>query len=400
MNAKHSPAVSAPVADLITPVDGAEPNNGTAGRRSFLKTAGAAGAVLSAGMLASGSARAQRRGLSSGSLPRGDVAILQMALLAELIESDLWTQYAELGGLTPGQLPVETAPFTPMNNYQAAFMNLDPDGPQYISSNTGDEVSHATFLSAYLTAKGVRPLDLRRFATLPGSQATGAKQIGRLTNLLDIHVDSSWYTRYRSSTSPDLGETYPQALPQMFAGKFPVIPRTDADFGTAGTAGTVGAHIQAIANAAAFHFGAIEQGGTSLYAYLSQKASAAQTLEITLGIGGDEICHFLEWVDFAGNSVQPPLAPLTDPADGLTFPNFDLKVQPLKQTNLIFPVPAAFIDPSLPKCAVIRPITAVGFTAVGAIGGLIESGLFAGQPNSFMTEILDVAAAADAAMRS
>jgi hypothetical protein len=369
---------------------------GSARRRAFLKGAGVAGAALTAGMLASGKSQAQSPGFGSGRLPRGDVAILQMALLAELIESDLWTQYAELGGLTPGQLPVETASFTPMNNYQAAFMNLDQDGPQYISSNTADEVSHATFLSAYLTAKGVTPLNLAKFATLPSSKATGAKQIGRLTNLLEIHVDSSWYTRYRSSTSPDFGFTYAQALPQLFAGKFPVIPASNADFGPSGT---VSNHIQAIANAAAFHFGSIEQGGTSLYAYLSQKAQARQTLEITLGIGGDEICHFLEWVDFAGNSVQPPLAPITDPTDKLVFPNFDATVNPLKQTNLIFPVPATFIDESLPKCAVIRPITSVGFTAVAAIQGLIGSGLFAGQPAEFMSLILDVAAEADAAER-
>jgi hypothetical protein len=41
-----------------------------------------------------------------------------------------------------------------MNSYQAAFMNLDPDGPQYISSNTLDEQSHAAFLNAYLEVLG------------------------------------------------------------------------------------------------------------------------------------------------------------------------------------------------------------------------------------------------------
>ena len=67
---------------------------------------------------------------------RGDIAILSFLAAAELIETDMWDQYAELGGLTPGQLPVETGPFTPMKSYRAAFMNLDPDGPLYISSNT------------------------------------------------------------------------------------------------------------------------------------------------------------------------------------------------------------------------------------------------------------------------
>ena len=78
---------------------------------------------------------------------------------------------------------METNPnFTPMNSYQAAFMNLDSDGPQYISSNTLDEQSHATFLNAYLASVGAEPVNLDEFRTLPSSQATGAKQIGRLTN--------------------------------------------------------------------------------------------------------------------------------------------------------------------------------------------------------------------------
>src|SRR5580658_5886768 len=169
-------------------------------RRSFLKGMGVAGAALTGGsLLAAASEVSQTKGI----ITSGDVALLRFVAAAELIEADLWQQYAELGGLTPGQLPVETAPFTPMNNYQAAFMNLDSDGPQYISSNTGDEVSHAAFLTAYLASRGVTPLNLSKFATLPSSTATGAKQIGRLTNLLAISVDTSWYTRYRSSTSPD-----------------------------------------------------------------------------------------------------------------------------------------------------------------------------------------------------
>src|SRR5208283_751980 len=97
---------------------------------------------------------------------------------------------------------------------------------------------------------------------------------------------------------------------------------------------------QAIANTAAFHFGSIEQGGSSLYATLSQQVSSAEVLKITLSIGGDEICHFLEWVDFSGNGVQPPVAPVTD--SGLTFPNFFTK-GPLFQPNLIFPVPCEFL---------------------------------------------------------
>ena len=351
-------------------------------RRGFLKSLGLTSAALSAGALFSsqGPAKAASR------VTRGDIEILRLLAAAELIETDLWQQYAELGGLTPGQQPVETNPnFTPMNSYQAAFMNLDSDGPQYISSNTLDELSHATFLNAYLASVGAEPVNLDGFRTLPSSEATGAKRIGRLTNLTKLSVDTSWYVRYRSTRNPDFGATFPQALPALFEGKFTAIPRNNADFAPAN-------HVQAIANTAAFHFGFIERGGTSLYASLSQKVTSPEVLRITLGIGGDEICHFLEWVDFAGNGVQPTLAPFTDPTNGLTFPNFDVTVDPLIQTNLIFPVPCEFTDPNLPHCAVVRPIQ---ITATDAINGFIQDGLFIGQSRTFIDKILDLARRAD-----
>jgi hypothetical protein len=345
-------------------------------------------ATVGAGLIATKAASAQ-------TLPptRGDIAILRLLAAAELIEADLWQQYAELGGLTPGQLPVETdTNFTPMNSYQAAFMNLDPDGPQYVSSNNLDEQSHAAFLNAYLQSIGAPPVNLDEFRTLPSSQATGAQNIGRLTNLMNLTVDTSWYTRYHSTTNPDFGATFPQALTLS---NVPGIPRTNADFNLS--------NIQAIANIAAFHFGFIEQAGSSLYATLSQKVSSPEVLKITLSIGGDEICHFLEWVDFSGNSVQPPVAPLAA-ANGLpAFPNFDVadpvNPNPLLQTNLIFPVPCEFISPNLPKCAVIRPTSPGQIDAVGAINGFIADGLFIGQPQSFIELLLTLAAEADAAQR-
>src|SRR5271156_5548186 len=254
-------------------------------------------------------------------------------------------------------------------------------------------MSRATpFLNAFLQSVGAEPVDLDAFRTLPSSKATGAQQIGRLTNLTKLSVDTSWYTRYRSATNPDLGAQATQALPALSEGQFTAIPRTNADFAPA-------KHIQAIANTAAFHFAFIEQGGSSLYASMSQKVTSAVALEITLGIGGDEIAHFLEWVDFSGNSVQPPLAPLTDPTNGLVFPNFDALtakgvVNPLLQTNLIFPVPCEFIHPKLPHCAVIRPIQ---ITATDAINGFIQDGLFIGQSEAFLAKILAIAQRADAA---
>jgi hypothetical protein len=361
--------------------DNRRPKQDVTPRRSFLKGAGVAGAALSAGALLTSQGNAFP-GIESKRPTRGDVAILRLLAAAELIEADLWQQYAELGGVSTGE----------QNSYQLALQNLDSDGSQYISSNNLDEQSHAAFLNAYLVALGEEPVNLDRFRILPSSKATGAKQIGRLTNLMQLHVDTSWYVRYRSATNPDFGATFPQALPALFAGTFPAIPRTNADFGSQ-------LHIQAIANTAAFHFGFIEQAGSSLYATLSRKVSSAQVLEITLGIGGDEICHFLEWVDFSGNGVQPPIAPLTDPTNGLTFPNFNATPNPLLQTNLIFPVPCEFVSADLPHCAVIRPTGPGQLDAVGAINGFIADGLFTGQSTDFAPFLLELARKADAARR-
>jgi hypothetical protein len=178
----------------------------------------------------------------------------------------------------------------------------------------------------------------------------------------------------------------------------PGIPRTNADYNLA--------NIQAIANIAAFHFGFIEQGGSSLYATLSQKVSSAEVLKITLSIGGDEICNFLEWVDFSGNSVQPPLAPLAAANALPEFPNFDVSstmpgpVSPLLQTNLIFPVPCEFINSNLPPCAVIRPTSAGQIDAVGLVNAFIADGLLIGQSQSFIEVLTELAAEADAAHRT
>ena len=288
-------------------------------RRSMLRGGLlAGGAAIGAGLSTGGKQVFGQQEAQSGPITRADIALLRFVAAAELIETDLWVQYAELGGLTPGQQPVEVdTNFTPMNSYQAAFMNLDSDGPRYISSNNLDEQSHAQFLNAYLALRGQTPVNLDEFRTLPSSKATGAQQIGRLTNLLQLSVDTSWYTRYHSPTNPDAGAIFAQALPALTSGQFQTIPRTDADF-------TPPARAQALANTAAFHFGFIEQGGLSLDATLAQQVSDPEVLRVVLSIGGDEIAHFLEWVDFAGNGVQPPVAPVTDPVSGLVFPTSTL----------------------------------------------------------------------------
>jgi hypothetical protein len=373
------------------------PNN----RRSFLKKGAlAGGAVAISSMLMGRTARAFSQD-SGEKLTPGDAAILRFALAAELIEADLWIQYAELGGLTPGQLPLETLPTPPMNSYQNAFLNLDGDGPQYISSNTLDEVSHAAFLNAYLGSKGAESVNFDEFRTLPGSTATGSTGIGRLTNLMHLNVDTSWFVRYRSATNPDFGATFPQAITIT---NRTAIPITDADFNDPN-------HIQVIANIAAFHFGYIEQGGSSLYPALGRKASSLEVLKITQGIGGDEIAHFLEWVDFAGNGVQAPVAPVTDPQTGFTFPNFFLPLNPnappsaanpnnpLIQPSLIFPVPCEFINADLPHVSIIRPLDDKFGGAVATIASFTADGLFVGQSKEFFKTVNRLAEEADAATR-
>ena len=377
-------------------------------RRAFLKSSAITGAAVAGATVLGGrklfaqiSLSGQNSLLSSsGSLTRGDAAILRFLAAAELIEADLWTQYAELGGIG-GNPPIELDPNEPLNNYQVALSNLDPDGPQYIASNTLDEVSHANFINAYLESKGAEPVNLDQFRTLPGSTAMGSSGIKRLTNLMHLNVDTSWYVRYRSTTNPDLGATFPQALT---LNNVTAIPRNNDDFnGTANPNFPGNDHIQAIANVAAFHFGFIEQGGTSLYAAMSQKVSDPQVLEITLGIGGDEIVHFLEWVDFSGNGVQGPVAPFSDPISGLSFPNFftNPPLQPanLVQPSLIFPVPCQFINPNLPQVSVIRPLTNKFVSAAGAVKAFTDDGLFFGQTPEFFRVVNQLAAAADAAIR-
>jgi len=361
-------------------------------RRSFMRSGLLAGgaAAVGAGLLAnSRSARAQDQEAGS-SLNSGDIAILRFLAAAELIESDLWTQYAELGGIGKNK-PIEIDPNQKLNPYQAALSNLDSDGPQYIASNTLDEVSHANFINAYLKSKGAEPVDLKGFANLSGSSASGSSGIGRLTNLMHLNVDTSWFVRYRSMTNPDLGATFPQAVNIV---NRTAIPLTDADFDNA-------KQIQVIANTAAFHFGYIEQGGSSLYATMSQKVTDPEVLRITLGIGGDEIAHFLEWVDFAGNGVQQPVAPVSH--DGLTFPDFfhdpPLKPAKLVQPSLIFPVPCEFIDSSLPHVAVIRPLSEKFSGAQAAIASLTADGLFIGQSKEFFSLLQGMAQDADAAQR-
>src|SRR5271157_5918179 len=336
-------------------------------RRSFLKGLGVAGAALSAGSLLATAAEASQR---SGIITVGDVAILRFLAAAEILETDLWLQYNELGGIQDSELPGGSG--SPA--YTNAILQLDGDMNQYIHDNTEDELSHETFINAYLVSKGAEPVSLDQFRTLPSSKATGAQQIGRLTNLMQLTVDTSWWTRYRSRTgNPDLGDTFKQAIPSLAVGQHPAIPRTNDDAN----------HLdffQAIVNTAGFHFAFIEQGGTSLYPMLAQRVSSVEVLRILLSIGGTEIAHFQTWHDKAGNA--PQLTDVVDPVTGVsvTFP--DLNSSPFGgedlQTNLIMPEPTVFLSKKLPACSIIRP-TATKGAAMGALKALTADGLFIGQ---------------------
>jgi len=366
-----------------------------------LKTGALAGGAVAIGAgLMSSDARAFGQ-IGDDRLTAGDIAVLRFLAAAELIEADLWTQYAELGGLTSG-VPIEVNQSQTLNSYQTALSQLDPDGPQYITSNTLDEVSHATFLNAYLESKGAEPVNFIEFETLPGSTASGSSGKLRLTNLMHLNVDTSWFVRYRSATNPDFGATFPQAVTITDRTAIPV---SNADLNSPNNPN----HIQVIANTAAFHFGYIEQGGSSLYQALGRKVSSLEVLKITQAIGGDEIAHFLEWVDFSGNGVQQPVAPVSD--SGLTFPNFFALPNPnepenptntnnkLIQPSLIFPVPCEFINANLPHVSVIRPTDDRFAGAVATIASFTADGLFVGQPKKFLQTLNQLAEAADAAHR-
>jgi len=356
-------------------------------RRSFLKGVGIATAMVPAGgLLATG---VKAAGAAAQRLNSGDAAILRFLAAAEIIESDLWQQYNELGGVDGGN-PA----------YIAALQNLDGDMPQYITDNTDDEVSHAAFLNAYLMSRGAEPVDLDEFRKLPSSRATGARQVGRLTNLRNLVVDTSFYTRYRSEANPDLGAAPRQAVSIV---NEPAIPLNDTDTppDTAQPVPPVAAkarRMQAIANTAGFHFGYIEQGGASLYTSMSVKVTDLEVLRIVVSIGGVEVDHFSLWHDKLGNAVAQPLAGVVDPVTGVTFPDLNNPGGELVQTNKILPEPTRFIQ-GLPLVSVIRPSTTANAGAVATIKSFTADLLFEGQSKEFFTRVMGLAEAADAAKR-
>jgi len=365
-------------------------------RRSFLKNglaiAGAASAGV--GLLAESPSALAQDGFDndrSGRLTRGDAAMLRFAAAAEILETDFWVQYNELAGIQDDE--VSGGSGNPA--FTAALAMLDEDMAQYVHDNTDDEFTHQNFLNAYLASKGAATVNLEQFRTLPGSSATGSSGKLRLTNLMRLTLDTSWWTRYRDdSHNPDLDPnfTFRQAVPTLFTGEHTAIPRTDADTKDPN-------FLQAIANTAGFHMPTIEQGGNSLYPAMAQRATSVEVLRILISIGPTETMHFQTWADKAGNA--PPLTAV-DPVTqvSVTFP--DLNSSPFGgeefQTNLIMPEPCPFLSRKLPPCSIIRPTETKG-AAMNVVNFLTDMGLFIGQSPAFFTLLHDLAADADQARR-
>ena len=352
-------------------------------RRSFLSKTIALGAgTVGAGLLSS-----IRAAEASSSLSPGDAALLRFPAALELLEADFWIQYNELGGIQDDEVPGGTG----NEAYTEALEVIEDEMGDYIHDNTDDEITHHQFLNAYLVSKGADPANLDPFRTLMGSTATGVNPdlIGhRLTNLTQLTVDTSWWTRYRDdSHNPDLdpNHVFPQAVPTLGVNQHTAIPRTDADT-------TDPNFLQAIANTAAFHFPTIEQGGNSLYPSLAQRATHTEVLRILISIGPTETMHFQTWSDVAGNA--PPLTAI-DPVTGVsvTFPDLEVEDE-LFDKALIMPEPCPFLDPSLPIVSIIRPTKTEG-VAMGALTFLTNMGLFIGQSPAFFAYMTQLAQAAD-----
>jgi Ferritin-like domain len=383
--------------------------NRSVNRRSLLKTGALAGGAVALGAGLAGNVTSAFAEEGGNRVTKDDIAILTFLSALEQVEADLWIQYAELGGATNQGLSPIDVPFKSglAPAYITGLLVLDGDMPQYISDNTDDEISHHRFLNNYLQSKGAKPIDLSNFAILPPSEVTGVPQNGRLTNLKQLTIDTSWWTRYRSANkNPDLGGKFENAVPDLAKGQHPAIPLSDADL-VLDSMGNISNHLQAIANTAGFHFAFIEQGGSSLYPTLAQKVTDLEVLRVLLSIGGSEIMHFQTWQDKAGNATN-----ITD--GSLTFPNLNIGVDPnngatganiadLFQTNLIMPEPTVFLDPKLGPVSIIRPTSTAQGGAVASVASFVADGLFldpaTGKNTGIVNVLMRLAEEADEARR-
>lgn len=329
-------------------------------RRSFGRGMLGAMLVSGLGMMDARSAIAEVK----PNLNEGDIAVLQFLAAAELVESDLWGQYSELASNN--------------SSFRRALSRIKDTLPDYINGDFADETSHASFINAFLVAAGKEPVNLDPFRTLPSVAVEGARQVGRLTNLTSLTVDTSYYERYRNKGNPDFGDAFPQIVDIKSQ---PAVPTSNE---------IRGRELLSIAQTAAFHFAAIEQGGSSLYNSLITKVSDLNVVAILASIGPTEVYHFAIFQEalegIAGLEV----------AGGPAFPD----IRGRNNRGQITPHPCAFIDPSFPLCSVIRPRNTNIAGAVAIATGLVKSGLFEGQSPAFFDAVTALAKAADAAVRN
>ena len=113
-------------------------------RRSFLRTGLAAPGAVGVGLLAGAW---PSRAFADGSPTKGDIDILRFLAALEILETDLWQQYNELGGIQDSEVPGGSG----NPHYTKALQKLDGDMDQYIHDNTEDEFTHFNFINAYLS---------------------------------------------------------------------------------------------------------------------------------------------------------------------------------------------------------------------------------------------------------
>jgi hypothetical protein len=334
-------------------------------RRDLLKRGALAGAALGFAVTGGDAVAQGEPQRNSDSHDRGDIAILRFLAAAELIEHDLWQQYAEVGENN--------------DEFNEALEAIDDDIVEYAVDTTEDELSHHQFINAYLKSIGEHPVNLDEFRKIPSPPVEGLQQIGRLTNLRQLSVDTSYYTRYRSMGNPDFGDHFPQIATIV---KQPGIPTHNGlDANTLG----------GIARVAAFHFASIEIGGTSLYDSFLTKVSNADVLRIVGSIYATEAIHYAIFEDSLGG-----VSAFHNSAGTLVVP--DLTEGKLGSSH-VMPKRCTFFRRSLPTCSVIRPSSTENAGAVAAARALTASNLFMGQSQKFFATLFDLAHQADAAIR-
>ena len=251
-------------------------------RRSFVKNGLTAAGV---GLLATALRMAdEAEDRKDGHITRGDAAMLRFAAAAEIIETDFWVQYNELGGIPDSEVPGGSG--NPA--FTAALAMLDSDMAQYVHDNTDDEFTHQNFLNAYLASKGAETVSLEPFRTLPGQHCDRFQR--KTTNHKSDAAHAGYQLVDALPQQPIILTsirhfTFPQAIPTLAVGEHTAIPRTDDDTKDPN-------FLQAIANTAGFHFPTIEQGGNSLYPSMAQRATSVEVCAFSSASAPPKPCTF------------------------------------------------------------------------------------------------------------